>query len=195
MTARRVVVAAATAVVACAGVAGAHSASDFMKVPVGKAAAVLLPPALVGAGPAQIVLTAPAGFELRSVDAGAGWRSAVAPTEATVTADGRHANLAVVTVTGLARTAGRFPIRVHVTTMTGTADTTDVVTAGVGYQRPTDSAGAARPDAAVAIDKGRTTVPWTLSALLAAAAIALLLWPKLHLRELLGSGVRGREHE
>jgi hypothetical protein len=164
--------------VGCPASAFAHSASDFLKVPVGRVGTVLLPPLNVGPGPAQVTVLSPAGFTLKALDAGPRWRASVAGHQGVLTTAGAPAGPALVTVTGIAAHAGSLPLAVRVTTAGGLArDMTDTLTAAAGYVRPVDTGGAARPDAAVATSSGGVPAraPWAVSGALVAAAAALLL--------------------
>src|SRR5207248_10080375 len=71
-----------------AGGAWAHSPTDFLKVPVGQQATVLLPPMRALPGLMQVAIDAPRGYRLTDVSAGPGWQARVAANAAVL--DGRR---------------------------------------------------------------------------------------------------------
>ncbi len=156
----------------------AHSPTDFLKVSVGRSSTVLLPPikSLPG-GRLEITISTPPAFRLRSVSAGPGWRSRVAPDAAVLDGRGSPAHELLVTVTGTARRAGRLPLDVRISSPTAPTESYHwQLTALAGYAKPVASGvGAARPNAPVAVSSGTGHRLWPVSLLFAAAASCLLV--------------------
>lgn len=160
-----------------AGSAWAHSPTDFLKVPVGQQAMVLLPPMTALPGRMQVAIDAPAGYRLTDASAGPGWQSRVAANAAIL--DGQHVagTSVLVSLTGVASHAGAFPIDIR---LSSTAAPTEAfqwrLTALNGYSRPVAAnVGTARPDAAVALPRSSGPVLWPVSVACALAALALLV--------------------
>lgn len=159
------------------GTAWAHSPTDFLKVPVGQPAMVLLPPMRALPGLMQVSIDAPAGYRLAGVSAGPGWQSRVAANAAVL--DGRRVagTSVLVTVDGIADHAGAFPLDVR---LSSTAAPTEAyrwrLTALVGYSRPVAAAvGISKPDAAVDVPTSAGPRLWPVSLACAVAALALLV--------------------
>jgi hypothetical protein len=181
-TARVVVVAAALGL-GCAGLfavppgASAHSPTDFLKVPVGKQATVLLPPMTRPPGPLEVTIGTPDTFVLAAASAGPGWRSRVTPHAAVL--DGRSAagTSLLVTVTGIAQRPGTLPLDVRVTSPAAPTESFQwPLTALAGYSQPVAaSVGASRPDAPVAVTPRHPARMWPISLALALAALAVLV--------------------
>ena len=160
-----------------AGGAWAHSPTDFLKVPVGQQAMVLLPPMRALPGLMQVAIDAPRGYRLTDVSAGPGWQARVAANAAVL--DGRRTagRSVLVTVTGVASHVGSYPLDVR---LSSTAAPTQAyqwrLTALAGYSRRTASTvGTSRPDAAVDVPLSSGPRLWPVSLACAVAALALLV--------------------
>lgn len=171
------VVAACAALIALAPAASAHSPTDFLKVPVGKQATVLLPPITRLPGRLEVTVGAPASFVLAAVSAGPGWQSRVAPHMAVLDGRGAAGNSMLVTVTGTAQRPGRLPLIVQVSSPVAPTQTYQwSLIALAGYAQPAaGTVDPSRPDAPVATGARHMVRLWPVSVLLAAAALALLV--------------------
>ena len=163
--------------IALAPAAGAHSPTDFLKVPVGRQATVLLPPISRLPGLLQITIDAPESFDLAAVSAGPGWQSRVAPHMAVLDGRGGAGASVLVTITGTAKRAGRLPLLVQVSSTSAPPESYQwPLTALAGYSQPVAAAvGASRPDAPVAVRSGHSPRLWPASIVLALIAFALLV--------------------
>ena len=180
LTVRRQLLCAAAVAIAVTvigtSVAWAHSPTDFLKVPVGQRATVLLPPMRALPGLMQVSVDAPAGYSLTDVSAGPGWQSRVAANAAVL--DGRRVagTSVLVTVTGVASRPGAYPLDVR---LSSTAAPTEAynwrLTALDGYSRPVAAdVGISRPDAAVDVPTSSGPPLWPVSVACALASLALL---------------------
>lgn len=172
-----VVLSAAAFCAAGGTTAWAHSPTDFLKVPVGQEATVLLPPMIALPGRMQVAIEAPPGYRLSSVSAGPGWQSRVAANAAVLDGRGAAGTSVLVTVTGVAAEVGKFPLDVH---LASTAAPTESyrwnVVALAGYSRPLASnVGWSRPDAPVATTPASSPRLWPVSIGCAIGALVLLV--------------------
>lgn len=128
-------------------------------------------------GRVEVTIASPASFRLIAASAGPGWRTRLAPTAAVL--DGRSAagRSLLVSITGRASRPGKLPVDVQVASPRGPSTTYHWrLTALAGYAQPVSSlAGAARPDAAVAIEDRHSYRLWPLSLVLASVALLVLV--------------------
>jgi hypothetical protein len=184
-----VTLAAVVATPLAAAPASAHSPNDFLKVPVGKLATVLLPPMTAPAEVAEAAVIVPPDYRVVAASAGPGWTARIAPQAAILDRSRPGQPLLLLALSGVASTAGRIPVQIRISAPTTTTRTFHyTLTALADYQRAADPmTGAARPDAPVANRPGATT-PLLLSLLLAAAGAAVLVVRRPHRRRAITEG-------
>ena len=163
--------------VAAAPAGWAHSPTDFLKVSVGRPSTILLPPMATLPGRLEVTISTPGTFRLVAASAGPGWRTRLAPTAAVLDGRGAAGHSLLVAVTGTASRPGRLPVDVRVSSPAAPSETYHWrVTALAGYTQPVTSlAGAARPDAPVAVGGGRSYPLWPVSVIFAVAALLVLV--------------------
>lgn len=161
----------------------AHPPSDFLTVPVGQVATVMLPPVDAPQGRVRVVVrsTTP-DYRIVSASGGPGWQSRVTPEAAFL--DGRTTSAlpVIITLTGQATRAGAIPIRVQTMSSTTTAPTHTITLTGIaGQVKPTArTSDAAAPNPAV-LERTppEPSYPWAWSVgLVALAALLLVRYPR-----------------
>jgi hypothetical protein len=141
-------------------------------------------------GRVEVTISSPTSFRLIAASAGPGWRTRLAPTAAMLDGRATAGRSLLVAITGRASRPGKLPVDVQVASPRGPSTTYRwQLTALAGYAQPVSSlAGAARPDAAVAVEDGRShglwpLSPWPVSLVFAFVALLVLVVRRPRSRE------------